>query len=144
MYPRANALGVVVKGNYILLEEQKGKHSKGDGFFYRPIGGTIEFGEKSDQTLVREFQEEIDVEITVKSYISCIENIYKIDQHTGHEITQLYMVDLQSKDLYQKEKFTVTDGDKITCAKWIPLEDVYSGKKVLYPSGLSDILAQEI
>lgn len=144
MHPRANALGIVIKGESILLEEQKGKHSKGDGYFYRPIGGTIEFGEWSEETLVREFREEIDVEIIVKSYMTCIENIYEIGQRKGHEITQLYMVDLQSKDLYQKEKFTVTEGDKITCAKWIPLEDVYSGEKVIYPDGLAATLKLEV
>ena len=141
MHPRVNALGIVVKGDSILLEEQ---HSKRDGYSYRPIGGTIEFGEKSDETLVREFSEELGVEVIVKKYISCIENIFKIDQGIGHEITQLYLVDLQNKDLYQKEKFTVTEGDKITCAKWISLEDVYSGEKVVYPDGLTDILAKEI
>jgi hypothetical protein len=46
MYPRANTLGIIVKDNYLLLEELKGKHSKGIGFYYRPIGGTIELGER--------------------------------------------------------------------------------------------------
>jgi hypothetical protein len=36
MYPRANTLGIILKKNYILLEEQKGNHSKGNGLFYRP------------------------------------------------------------------------------------------------------------
>jgi hypothetical protein len=46
MYPQANTLGILVKANDLLLEEQKGKHSKGIGFYYRPIGGTIKLGER--------------------------------------------------------------------------------------------------
>lgn len=144
MYPRANTLGIIVKDNYLLLEEQKGKHSKGVGFYYRPIGGTIELGERSNQTLVREFSEELGVEIIVRRYISCIENIFKIDENIGHEITQIYFVDFKDRKLYQKEHFTVTEGNKITRAKWVSKEEIFSGEKVLYPNGLIELLKQEI
>jgi 8-oxo-dGTP pyrophosphatase MutT (NUDIX family) len=144
MYPRANTLGIIVKDNYLLLEEQKGKHSKGIGFYYRPIGGTIELGERSNQTLVREFSEELGVEIIVRRYISCIENIFKIDENIGHEITQIYFVDFKDRNLYQKEHFTVTEGNKITRAKWVSKEEIFSGEKVLYPDGLPELLKQEI
>jgi 8-oxo-dGTP pyrophosphatase MutT (NUDIX family) len=144
MYPRANTLGVIIKDNSKLLEEQEGKHSKGIGYYYRPIGGTIEFGERSNETLVREFNEELGVEIVVKRYISCIENIFKIDENIGHEITQVYLVDFKDRNLYQNEHFTVSEGNKITRAKWVPKEEIFSGEKVLYPDGLPELLKQEI
>ncbi len=40
MNPRANTLGLIFRGNYILLEEQIGLHSQGSGVYYRPVGGT--------------------------------------------------------------------------------------------------------
>lgn len=140
MYPRANTLGIIVKENYILLEEQEGKHSKGIGSYYRPIGGTIEFGEKSNETLVREFTEELGVDVVVKGYISCLENIFTVDENVGHEITQIYLVDFKDRNLYQKESFTVSEGNKITFAKWISKEEIFSGEKVLYPNGLTELL----
>jgi 8-oxo-dGTP pyrophosphatase MutT (NUDIX family) len=144
MYPRANTLGIIVKDNYILLEEQEGKHSKGIGSYYRPIGGTIELGERSNETLVREFREELGVEVIVRNYISCIENIFKIDENIGHEITQLYFVDFKDRNLYQNEHFTVYEGNKVTCAKWVSKEEIFTGEKVLYPNGLTELLKQEI
>ncbi|MGD6960106.1 NUDIX hydrolase [Rossellomorea aquimaris] len=144
MYPRANTLGMLVKDNDLLLEEQKGKHSKGIGFYYPPIGGTIKLGERSNQTLVREFSEELGVEIIVRRYISCIENIFKIDENIGHEITQIYFVDFKDRNLYQKEHFTVTEGNKITRAKWVSKEEIFLGEKVFYPNGLIELLKQEI
>lgn len=144
MYPRANTLGIIVKGNYILLEEQEGKHSKGIGSYYRPIGGRIEFGEWSNEALVREFSEELGVEVVVRGYITCIENIFKIDENIGHEITQIYLVDFKDTNLYQQEYFTLTEGNKITCAKWISIEEIFSGEKVLYPNGLTELLKEEI
>ncbi|MEK3808138.1 NUDIX domain-containing protein [Bacillus sp. FSL H8-0547] len=133
MYPRANT-----------LEEQEGQNSKGIGLYYRPIGGTIEFGEKSSETLVREFSEEIRVEVVVRRYISCIENIFKINENIGHEITQIYLVEFKDTNLYQQEYFTVSEGNKVTCAKWILKEEIFSGGKVLYPSGLTELLKEQM
>lgn len=140
MYPRANTLGLIIKDDYLLLEELEGKHSKGTGYFYRPIGGTIEFGEKSDEALIREFYEELGVEIMIRQYISCLENIFRIDGNIGHEITQIYLVEFKDEALYQKEYFTVSEGKKVTGAKWVSKEEIISGEKVLYPSGLSRLL----
>jgi ADP-ribose pyrophosphatase YjhB (NUDIX family) len=144
MYPRANTLGIILQHNCILLEELEGKHSKGIGLYYRPIGGTIEIGEKSDETLWREFREELGVEIIIRRYISCIENIFKIDENVGHEITQIYLADFKDKNLYQKDIFTVREANKITYAKWIPKADIITGKNVVYPDGLTEIIKKEL
>ncbi len=92
MYPRAKALGIVIFENKILLEEFKGKHSKGTGIYYRPLGGTIEYGEKSNETIIREYKEEIEVDVEIVSYMSCLENIFTIGLNIGHEIIQVYLV----------------------------------------------------
>lgn len=140
MYPRANTLGLIIRNNEILLEEKEGKHSKGTGKFYRPIGGTIELGEKSSETIIREYSEEIAVDVKIKRYIACLENIFRIDGDIGHEITQIYLLEFIDRTLYQKEIFKVVEGNKTTFARWIPLEDIMTGKKVLFPDGLTELL----
>ncbi|MDQ0878917.1 8-oxo-dGTP pyrophosphatase MutT (NUDIX family) [Paenibacillus sp. V4I3] len=140
MNPRANTLGIVARNKQILVEEQSGKHSKGNGFYYRPIGGTIELGEHSKDTLVREFHEELGVEITIKCHVKCIENIFKIDENIGHEITQIYLVEFNEPNLYEVEYFKVIEGNKITYAKWISVNDFERGHKILYPNGLTELL----
>ncbi|MFE8702856.1 NUDIX hydrolase [Cytobacillus sp. FJAT-54145] len=139
MGPRANTLGLIFKDDYILLEEQEGKHSKGTGVFYRPIGGTIELGEKSQEALKREFMEELGVEIIVKRYVTCLENIYKIDENIGHELTQIYVVDFKNEDLYERETFTITEGPYISRAKWMLKKEILSDYYVLYPNGLKEL-----
>ncbi|MCY9670653.1 NUDIX domain-containing protein [Paenibacillus alginolyticus] len=135
-----NTLGIVTCNKQILVEEQSGIYSKGNGLYYRPIGGTIELGEHSQETLVREFQEELGIEITIKSYIKCIENIFKIEENIGHEITQLYLVEFNDPNLYEEEHFKVIEGNKTTYAKWIPVDDFEHGHKILYPNGLTELL----
>ncbi|NOU98549.1 NUDIX hydrolase [Paenibacillus planticolens] len=140
MYPRANVLGIVTRNKEILVEEKIGKHSKGIGSYFRPIGGTIELGEHSRETLVREFYEELGFEIAIKSYVKCLENIFKVDENIGHEITQIYLVEFTDPSLYEIICFNVTEGKEITCAKWIPITDFEQGKRILYPDGLTDLL----
>lgn len=144
MYPRANTLGIIIRNNKILLEEQEGKHSKGAGTYYRPIGGTIEFGEKSRETIIREYREEIAVDVEIKRYIACLENIFRIDGNIGHEITQIYLLEFIDQTLYQKESFKVVEGSKTTFTKWIPLEEIIGGKKILFPDGLTELLQKNI
>ena len=143
MYPRAKTLGLIFKGHHVLLEEYEGKHSKGIGEFYRPIGGTIELGEKSVETLIREFKEELKVEVMIKDYVSCIENIFKIDTNLGHEIIQIYLVEFKDKTLYRKESYEITEGNKITYAKWISIAEILEGKKVVFPEALIELLQEK-
>lgn len=144
MYPRANTLGIIIKDNNILLEEQEGKHSQGTGIYYRPIGGTIEFGEISSETIIREYSEEIAVNVKIKRYVACLENIFSIDGNIGHEITQIYLIEFIDQTLYQKESFKVVEGSKTTIAKWVSLEDILDGRKVLFPTGLTELLRKNI
>ena len=104
-----------------------GKHSKGEGTYYRPIGGTIEYGERSTDALVREYKEELNVDIIVRKYIGCVENIFKVDGNLGHEIIQLYSVGFKDKINYTRDLFEVVEGKKKAYAKWIPLADFING-----------------
>jgi 8-oxo-dGTP pyrophosphatase MutT (NUDIX family) len=142
MYPRAKTLGILLDNNRILAEEFHGRHSTGVGTYYRPIGGSIEFGEKSAEALVREYDEELNVGIIIEQYIGCLENIFSIDEEMGHEIIQLYLVGFRDSANYEKELFEVIEGNKRAVAKWLLMDDVISNRKVIYPSGLIERLEQ--
>ncbi|PHA53676.1 DNA mismatch repair protein MutT, partial [Bacillus pseudomycoides] len=51
MYPRAKAFGIVLHNDRILVQEYLTESET----YYRPLGGSIEFGEKSDEIVIREF-----------------------------------------------------------------------------------------
>lgn len=137
---RVNVLGLIQRDDQLLLEEKFGKHSKGEGVYYRPIGGTIEFGENSSETLVREFFEELAIEIDIQHYVTCIENIFEIDTVIGHEITQVYEAVFKDISLYQRENFKVVEGDQVTVAKWISIKELHEGKKLLFPEKIIGFL----
>ncbi|TNO96138.1 NUDIX domain-containing protein, partial [Bacillus cereus] len=70
MYPRAKSFGIVIHHNRLLLQE----YNIDNETYYRPLGGSIELGEKSDETVIREFNEELHTEIEIIDYLGCLEN----------------------------------------------------------------------
>ncbi|MBU4225503.1 MAG: NUDIX domain-containing protein [Chloroflexi bacterium] len=62
---RPIAICVCCHKDKILVAE--GHDSKKNQTFYRPLGGTIEFGERGEETVRREFVEEIGTETASRS-----------------------------------------------------------------------------
>ena len=76
--------------------------------------------------------------------MGCLENIFRIDGNIGHEIIQIYLVEFIDQNLYRKENFKVVEGRKTTFTKWISLEEIIDGKKILFPNGLTELLQKNI
>ena len=138
--PRATTLGILRKGDAILLEQQFKPHSAGDGPFYRPLGGTIELGEPSAVSLKREFKEEIGASIHIVRYLDVLENIFTLKNQVFHEITFIYEVEFEEDALYHQEEFDVTEGGKTTKAKWVTLDELALDETTLYPTGLLGLI----
>jgi len=136
---RPLALGIVWRGDDLLVFEGY-DHVKGETF-YRPLGGGIEFGEYSQETLRREFREELGVELAEIRYLSTLENIFVCDGQPGHEIVLLYEATLADATFYERETFAVHEEGKTLTAYWIPLPRFRAEGLRLYPDGLPELLA---
>ncbi|QQK77649.1 NUDIX domain-containing protein [Salicibibacter cibarius] len=77
---------------------------KGD-HYYRPIGGGIEYGERSADALIREVREEIDADIYNLIYIGTVENIFTLNGELGHEIVQVYDASFTDPFFNDKDEF---------------------------------------
>ncbi|EEL68637.1 NUDIX hydrolase [Bacillus mycoides] len=129
MYPRAKAFGIAIHHGRLLVQE----YHTGDETYYRPLGGSIELGEKSAHTVIREFQEELHTEVEITNYLGCLENIFHLDGEIGHEIIQLYSLRLLDMSLYEMEILNIPDEQTLSYAKWIPLNAFIQKEKILYP-----------
>ncbi|MGG3524583.1 DNA mismatch repair protein MutT [Bacillus pseudomycoides] len=123
MYPRAKAFGIVLHNERILVQEYLTESEA----YYRPLGGSIEFGEKSDETVIREFKEELNEQVEITTYLGCLENIFYANEEIGHEIIQLYSLHFVDTSLYE--------------IKTIPITTFLNQEKVLYPNGLTKFVA---
>ncbi|MFL0490370.1 DNA mismatch repair protein MutT [Bacillus sp. AFS054943] len=129
MYPRAKAFGIAIHHDRLLVQE----YNMDNEIFYRPLGGSIEIGEKSADTVIREFTEELHTEIEVTDYLGCLENIFYSGEEIGHEIIQLYSLRLLDTSLYGMELLHIKDEQTASCAKWIPITAFIQKEKILYP-----------
>ncbi|GIP32782.1 NUDIX hydrolase [Paenibacillus sp. J2TS4] len=141
MIIRTVSLCLIRKEDRILVEQTFDEAVKKT--FYRPIGGTVEFGENSKQTVIREVREEIYAEINEPELAFVIENIYKYMDQIGHEIDFIYEAELVDKNLYEKEEIDGIEGNSKYKAVWKPIEGFVDNKlEKLVPDGLLDLLLE--
>jgi 8-oxo-dGTP pyrophosphatase MutT (NUDIX family) len=113
-----------------------------DESFYRPLGGAIEFGERSIDTVHRELMEEIGAEVTDLVYLGALENIFVFDGTPGHEIVQVYDGKLVDSGLYELDVIEGHESEENLSMKviWKSLGEFGPGKLILYPDGLLELL----
>lgn len=126
---RPIALGLAIKNNKLLVSESFDKVK--NETFYRCLGGGIEFLEKSEEALKREFLEEINVDITVKDFLGISENIFTYQGKKAHELILFYSIEISDEN-YQEE-YKVIDDHGETIAKWIDINEFKNKNKILYP-----------
>ncbi len=126
-----------VRGKSFLLE--KGYDSVKDEYFYRPLGGGVECNEKANEALVREFKEELNIDILVMSFLGNIESIFEYEGQKGHEFVSLYNACLVRRNLYKQDYFKRCDND-IGQAVWKSLLEVDAEECKLYPIGIREYM----
>jgi 8-oxo-dGTP pyrophosphatase MutT (NUDIX family) len=135
---RSIAICICRDGDRILVAE--GHDSKKGETFYRPLGGTIEFGERGEETVRREFREEIGAEVTDVRYLGMLENIFTYEGRGGHEIVLVYDGCLSDRSFYKKD---IIQGDELGTpfkAIWKRLDEFGPGRPPVYPDGLLELM----
>jgi 8-oxo-dGTP pyrophosphatase MutT (NUDIX family) len=135
---RAIAICVFRNADRILVAEGFDEHKNQK--FYRPLGGTIEFGEFSAETVRRELMEEIQAEVSDLRYLGTLENIFTFNGENGHEIVFIYDGRFTNAALYAQD---LVHGDELGTAFeaiWVDLHKIGPHSPPLYPTGLAELL----
>ena len=127
---RPIVLGVVRKGNKLLVS--KGYDKSKNQEFYRCLGGGIEFLERSEDALKREFKEEINIEIELGDFLGISENIFNYKGKDAHELILFYEAYINDKDYQQK--YDLLDDDIETEAVWVDIDKFKNKELILYPA----------
>lgn len=107
---------------------------------YRPLGGGIEFGERSADAVVREVQEELGLSIHNVRLLGTLESLFTYAGKPGHEIVQVYDARFDDERVYERPAIEghESDGAAFT-AKWRDSTD-FGPASPLVPEGLHDLL----
>jgi ADP-ribose pyrophosphatase YjhB (NUDIX family) len=109
--------------------------------FYRPVGGGIRFGERSEVALRREIREELGAEIENPRLLGVMENLFTFDGKQGHEVVFVYDAEFKDRSLYELDCFEgrESNGQPFN-ALWIDVDSIGPDSPPLYPGGLIELL----
>jgi ADP-ribose pyrophosphatase YjhB (NUDIX family) len=104
----------------------------------RPLGGTIEFGERSEDAVAREIREELGVEICEVRLVGVLENLFTLNGQQGHEVVFVYDARFVDETLYARTTLPFHEtGWASGEARWL---DLAQERERLVPEGLVALL----
>lgn len=110
--------------------------------FYRPLGGEIEFGERSEDAARREIREEIGAEIDELSLLQVTENIFTYLGSEGHELIWSFEARFADPAYYDMPVVPCDESGANFEAHWVPLATFHQpDAPLLFPDGLLEALA---
>lgn len=129
--------GICVQNGKVLLQTTTGE----DRSFAFP-GGHVEFGETNEETLIREFNEEIGADIRVGELKWVAEVFFPWGSKPCHQICLYYMVEILNPEIPKDGIFMAREhieGRNFDLEyHWVPIEDV--GKLEVYPTQTPQLL----
>ncbi len=130
--------GICIQNGKVLLQKPTN-----DTAFAFP-GGHVAFGETNQYTLMREFHEEIGVDISVGDLKWVGEVFFPWGDKPCHQICLYYMVEIESDSILSEGMFMGREhieGRNFEMEfHWVPLEDLK--KTEVYPTNTAELITQ--
>lgn len=110
---------IIKHNNKVLL------HKSDDKNHYCLIGGRVELGENSENTIRREIKEELGKEIDITGYVSTIENFFTFEGLKYHEYMFVYEAEFRDeKDRLIEETLSNIEGNDYLKYYWVDSKDI--------------------
>ena len=129
------AAGVMIHNGKVLV------HKNMNSNHYALIGGRVEIGENSADTVRREIKEELGKDIKITKYISTIENFFEIKGSKYHEIMFVYGIEfINEEDKKIDYVMKNIEGKDYLQYEWIELDRIE--EYTLLPKVLKEVLKE--
>jgi ADP-ribose pyrophosphatase YjhB (NUDIX family) len=138
---RVVAIGLHWRAGRLLAAEVRDDSGEIKGV--RPLGGEIEFGESWRTALMREFSEELGIDVTITGEPLMMENIFVHEDAVGHEVMFIAEVEFPAAAFSGQDRIDFQeDNGAPVVARWFELADLdVDGGLRLFPTGLKRMLA---
>jgi ADP-ribose pyrophosphatase YjhB (NUDIX family) len=104
--------------------------------YQRPPGGSVEYGEQAIDAIRREFREELGVELSDVESKGVLENVFRLDDETRHEIVFVFRARLFDESDYEGGETRVRDHPTVRVLWRSPT----ASDPPLYPAGIHDFM----
>ena len=116
--------GILIRNNKLFVQKDN------DNVFAIP-GGHVSFGETSENALIREFKEEIGVDILINRLVWVEENFWEWGKKKAHNISFYYLVSLKNdKDISDTFSKPIKDNSDILLS-WLDFNEMKNA--TVYP-----------
>lgn len=137
---RVLAIGLAWRGTSLLAAEVRDDAGRLKGV--RPPGGGVEFGERWEEALAREWAEEFGLEIAVSGPPVVMENLYTHEGERGHEIVFAVPITLPPGPLMEAEALEVREDNGVPfTVRWFDFDGLDGAGPALFPAGLKPLVA---
>lgn len=128
--------GVIIIHNGKVLTHKNSKTGK-----YALLGGRVQIGEDSEQTIKREVQEELGKEIELTGYVATIENFFETNDSKYHEIMFIHKAEFVDEE-DKKIEYTLKniEGKKYLEYEWLDINRIE--QYPLFPEVVKQILKE--
>lgn len=127
--------GAIIHNNKILV------HRNINSNHYALVGGRVEIGENSEETIKREIKEELGKDVEITGYISTVENFFEMKGSKFHEIMFVYKVEfVDERDKKIEHNLENIEGKDYLKYEWLDLDKIESYP--LWPIAIRDILKE--
>lgn len=129
------AAGVIIHNNKVLV------HKNVNSDHYALVGGRIEIGENSVDTIKREIKEELGKDIEITGYISTIENFFEMKGSKYHEIMFVHKVEFVNEE-DKRIEYTLEniEGKDYLKYEWLELDKIE--QYPLWPKAIREVLKE--
>ncbi|MGT2934994.1 NUDIX hydrolase [Streptococcus castoreus] len=108
-----------VRASALMMKDGKIFLAKSPNDAYYLLGGAIHIGELAEDAVRREIMEEVGVEIKVDTLAFVVENLFKLNEISYHQIEFHYLVSPLSKP-----QETIIEGGEARICEWVALKDL--------------------
>jgi ADP-ribose pyrophosphatase YjhB (NUDIX family) len=138
---RPCAFAFVRQGNRLLLARMI---DPDDGStYFRPLGGGIDFGENGEETVRREFREELEVELGAIRYLGFLETLFEMGGEPYHELCLIFVAEPDGWSIDRYDGYVVPEsvGPAVSETAVVRTLDEIDATFPLYPEGVLELVA---
>lgn len=105
--------------------------------FYAFPGGRVEMFESTENTIIREMNEELGINVRVNRLLWICEHFFTHNDSKYHEICFYYLIECNDNNFLNKgDLFYITEGKNDFEFKWIDIKDIQN--EITYPTFIKD------
>ena len=110
--------GICIKDNKIFLSKLKNDD------YWTFVGGKVEFGESTDFAILREYKEEVGVDLQVDKLLALIENFFELRGDSWHQYIFFYQLrdDNNALEFFEGER--EVEDNKNAIYRWFDLDEI--------------------